>query len=90
MSFLTIDVDNYDNGDAYEPTKTIGINFESIYEIEKGSEQYIQSDRPNGPYIRISNEIKYFKTIKERDDYFEYVASKLEVIDLSPKENNKG
>lgn len=90
MRFLTIEIDNYDNGNAYEPTKTIGINFESIYEIEKGGEQYIQSDRPNGPCIRISNEIKYFKTIKERDDYFEYIASKLETIDLSSKEHNKG
>lgn len=88
MSFLTIEVDNYDNGNAYEPTKTIGINFESIYEIRKGGEQYIPSNMPNGPSISISNEIKYFKTIKERDDYFEYIASKLEVIDLSPKENH--
>lgn len=90
MSFLTIDVDNYDNGNAYEPTKTIGINFEAIGEIKKGGEQYIPSNRPNGPYINIYPEIKYFKTIKERDDYFEYIASKLEVIDLSPKENRKG
>ncbi|WP_334469485.1 hypothetical protein [Arsenophonus sp. PmNCSU2021_1] len=90
MSFLTIDVDNYDNGDAYEPTKTIGINFEAIEEIKKGGKQYIPSNIPNGPNINIYPEVKYFKTIKERDDYFEYIASKLEVIDLSPKENRKG
>ncbi|SPP32302.1 hypothetical protein ARAF_2343 [Arsenophonus endosymbiont of Aleurodicus floccissimus] len=35
MSFLAIEVDNYDNGNADEPTKTIGINFESIGEISK-------------------------------------------------------
>jgi len=82
MSFLTIDVDNYDNGNAYEPTKTIGINFESIDIIEK-------NEGVSRPEILIFSERKSFKNTKARDDYFEYIASKLEVIDLSPKENNK-
>ncbi|HGJ5856480.1 hypothetical protein [Arsenophonus nasoniae] len=78
MSFLTIDVDNYDNGNAYEPTKTIGINFEAIGTIQK----VISLDSPQ---ILIFNERKSFKTLKERDDYFDYLANKLETIDLSPK-----
>ncbi|WP_334473655.1 hypothetical protein [Arsenophonus sp. PmNCSU2021_1] len=82
MSFLTIDVDNYDNGNAYEPTKTIGINFEAIGEIRK-------LEGVSLPEILILSERKSFKNTKERDNYFEYIASKLEAIDLSPKENNK-
>ncbi|SPP32466.1 hypothetical protein ARAF_2631 [Arsenophonus endosymbiont of Aleurodicus floccissimus] len=78
MSFLTIEVDNYDNGNAYEPTKTIGINFESIGEISKTVSLGI-------PQILILSERKSFKTIRERDDYFDYIASKLEAIDLSAK-----
>ncbi|CRL46710.1 hypothetical protein SGGMMB4_05543 [Sodalis glossinidius str. 'morsitans'] len=82
MSFLTIEVDNYDNGNAYESTKTIGINFEAIVEISKKVILGI-------PQILILSERKSFKTIRERDDYFDYIVSKLEIIDLSPKENNK-
>ncbi|MFT8210857.1 MAG: hypothetical protein ACMZI0_10320 [Symbiopectobacterium sp.] len=78
MSFLTIDIDNYDNGNAYEPTKTIGINFEAIGTIQK----VISLDVPQ---ILIFTERKSFKTIRERDDYFDYLANKLEAIDLSPK-----
>lgn len=81
MIFLTIDVDNYDNGNAYEPTKTIGINFEYINSIRKSESSGI-------PQILILSERKSFKNTKERDDYFDYIASKLEAIDLSPKENH--
>lgn len=85
MSFLKIEVDHRSNGNEFEPTRLMGINIENINSIIK------YGDSPTEINITVggSRRTKSFKTSKECNDYFEYLASKLEAVDLSPQDINR-
>lgn len=76
MGFLTVEI-NATGNQPVEPTEIIGLNLEDLYTIEKVRDLDI--------YFGGNQYIKTFPTKEGRDNYFDYIASKLEVVDISPK-----
>ena len=80
MNILKLEVNS--TGDE-EPTETIGIL--NLFSVEKTDNQsgnydiFISGDRDNYR--------KSFSTKEARDNYFNYIGDKLQIFDLSPKNN---
>lgn len=81
MKFLTVEVNTTGNAPA-EPTETIGLGLENIYDIGKSGDFDIYFN-----FDGTDQYTKTFKTKEERDNYFDYIGSKLEVINASPDNN---
>lgn len=81
MDILKIEV-NLMGDKPSEPEKTIGmIDLSNITKADY-SDKYIIYIHSDADYK------KYFCTKEARDNYFNYIANKLQVIDLSPIKTN--